>query len=158
MKRIAFVVCFGILLLAAIGNRSHDPKTSPNDGKYRSALSKILTSEKAVDTKREKSDAGDTSSAETPPILVQWQLNALKAVRSEKQVVEALFTQSISLWVSVRDNGTPRNGYAEYLCLLLYDHSMPVGELVIITIFDAAKMASGSMQEIGRFECIREGS
>jgi hypothetical protein len=84
-----------------------------------------------------------------------WRQKAIKAVRSEKQVVEAMFpnNSNASFWASMRDNKTRRDGFAEYLCLVLNDSGMPKGEFVVITIWDAGSMARGVMREIGRHEC-----
>lgn len=82
-----------------------------------------------------------------------WRDKAVDLIRKEKKVVEAMFTQNISLWVSVRDDGTNRDGYADYICLVLGDAGMPKGDFVIIRILDAAALAKEEMKELGRSEC-----
>jgi hypothetical protein len=39
-------------------------------------------------------------------------------VRNEPKVIEAMITDAKVLYVSVRDDGTRRTGYAEYLCMI----------------------------------------
>lgn len=87
-----------------------------------------------------------------------WKENALQAVRDEKTVVEAIFPQGSnnSFWASMRDDGTRRDGFAEYICLVLHDSGMPKGSFLVIHIWNAAEMAKGNMREIGRSECARK--
>lgn len=88
-----------------------------------------------------------------------WMTKALGLLRTEPKIVESLFNQDSprSLWVSVEDDGTRRDGYAEYLCLVLYDAEMPVGGYTVIHVYDAAAMTAGESREIGRFDCERKG-
>lgn len=83
----------------------------------------------------------------------EWRDAALNEIRKEASVVEAMFPQSLSLWVSMRDDGTRRDGFANYLCLILAETGKPSGDLVIVHIWDAANMARENMVEIGRTEC-----
>ena len=46
---------------------------------------------------------------------------ALEEVRKEPKIVEAVITDANVLYVTVKDDGTRRDGYAEYLCQLLKD-------------------------------------
>ncbi|WP_156334080.1 MULTISPECIES: hypothetical protein [unclassified Shinella] len=82
-----------------------------------------------------------------------WRDKAIDLIRKEKVVVEAMFPQRISLWVSVRDDGSRRDGLADYMCLLLSEAGMPKGDLVIIRILDAAALARDEMTELGKSEC-----
>jgi hypothetical protein len=54
----------------------------------------------------------------------------------------------------MRDDGSRRDGFAEYLCLVLHEHGMPKGDLVVIHIWDAAALARNEMREIGKFDCL----
>lgn len=47
---------------------------------------------------------------------------ALIAIKKEAKVKEAMITDADVLYVSVNDDGTKRDGYAEYLCGILRDH------------------------------------
>lgn len=49
---------------------------------------------------------------------------ALNAVKKEKKVKEAIMTEANVLYVSVFDDGTRRDGYAEYLCSVLKDYGV----------------------------------
>lgn len=82
-----------------------------------------------------------------------WRDAALEEVKTERAVIEAMFSQSISLWVSVRDDGTRRDGFARYLCLVLSDAGKPTDEFVVVHVWDAAKMARQEMVELGKAEC-----
>lgn len=82
-----------------------------------------------------------------------WKDTALTDLRGEPKIVEAMFTGASSLWVSVRDDGTNRDGFAEYVCNSLHFAGMPQGDFYVIHIWDAAKMASGENVELGRSEC-----
>ena len=83
-----------------------------------------------------------------------WRDEAVAYLLKEdaKTVVEAMFTQDISLWISVRDDGSRRDGLAEYFCLVLQDF-MPADDMAIITIWDAAAMASDELKELGKSTC-----
>lgn len=87
-----------------------------------------------------------------------WKLKSTQEVRNEKSVVEAMFpdNSNSSFWVSVRDDGSRRDGYADYLCLVLKDSGMPKGKFIVIKIWDAYSMAAGKFKEIGRSECKKD--
>ncbi|MEO1985385.1 MAG: hypothetical protein ABGX47_01880 [Martelella sp.] len=91
----------------------------------------------------------------TAASAADWRDAAVAEIAKEKQVVEVMFSQPISLWALMYDDGSRRDGYAEYLCLVLFSSGMPKGESVIITIWDATAMVQGDMKRIGRFECDR---
>ena len=86
-----------------------------------------------------------------------WMDKAIAMIQGQSKVVEVMFNQDSqrSLWVSMVDDGTRRDGYAESLCIDLFDAGMPVGGFTVIHIWDAGAMATGSMKEIGRYECER---
>lgn len=87
-----------------------------------------------------------------------WRQKALKAVKAEPKVVEAIFPNDArnSFWASVRDDGTRRDGYAEYLCMSLVENGMPKGSFIVIRIWDARAMARSTMREIGKYDCKRD--
>lgn len=87
-----------------------------------------------------------------------WRQKALKTIRAEPKVVEAMFPNDArsSFWASVRDDGTRRDGYAEYLCLSLIESGMPKGSFIVIRIWDARAMAQSKMREIGKYDCKRD--
>lgn len=82
-----------------------------------------------------------------------WRERAIPIVKAEPKVVDAMFSQRRSLWVSVKDDGGRRDGYADYICLTLSDAGMPAGDSVLITIWDAAAMARDELKELGKARC-----
>lgn len=95
--------------------------------------------------------------ASVPALAMEpWQSTALDDIRSEPKVVEAMFPneQSSTLWVSVRDDGTSRDGFAKYLCLSLAMAGMPEGHSVAVHVYDAARMKD-EMRELGGHTCRR---
>ena len=84
-----------------------------------------------------------------------WREQAISVLKTEPKVVDAMFTQDISLWVSMKDDGSRRDGYAEYVCLALYEAGMQNGDFVVIKILDAAALTRDKMVELGRFECAK---
>ncbi|CDZ60471.1 Hypothetical protein NGAL_HAMBI2605_10410 [Neorhizobium galegae bv. orientalis] len=88
-----------------------------------------------------------------------WMDASVAALSKEKKIREVLFSndRSTSLWISVRDDGSRRDGFAESACVTLMESGMPVGAFTVIRIWDAAAMARGEQRELGRFECSRKG-
>ena len=48
---------------------------------------------------------------------------ALKVIREESKIFEAMITDADVLYVSVADDGTRRDGYASYLCEVLRENN-----------------------------------
>lgn len=92
------------------------------------------------------------ASAETQ--LKPWQREALKTVKSEKKVIDARWRmpQTNELWVSMKPDGTPRDGFAQYLCIVLTNAGAPQGELKTVWIYDPANFESG-IQKMGMAAC-----
>jgi hypothetical protein len=83
-----------------------------------------------------------------------WEHEALAVMRREnKSVIETMFPRRGSLWASMRDNGSRRDGYAQTICMQLNEAGKPRSEMVIVRIWDAAAMARGELREIGRADC-----
>lgn len=82
-----------------------------------------------------------------------WRENAITLAKAEKKVIDATWAQAISFWVSVADDGTRRDGFAEYLCLVLTEAGRPAGEFVVVKVWDHAAMVKDNLKEIGRAEC-----
>ncbi|UVC08965.1 hypothetical protein IHQ71_28275 [Rhizobium sp. TH2] len=87
----------------------------------------------------------------------EWRSQAIEQIKTAKVVIDATFTQPSSLWVSVHDDGTRRDGLAESFCVDLFSAGMPVGSSVIITVWDAAAMAREDLVELGKYQCERTG-
>jgi hypothetical protein len=96
---------------------------------------------------------GICAAISAPAAAQGWRDNAVAAIKAEPKVVDAMFTQDISLWVSVPDDGSRRDGLAEFFCLLVHESGMESSDFVIIKVWDAAAMARGDMREIGKTEC-----
>lgn len=85
--------------------------------------------------------------------LASWPDQIIDNIRSESKVVEAMFqNDGRTLWVSMRDDGSVRDGFARYLCLVLGDEPNPPTDFVIVHIWDAARMKD-DLVEIGYSEC-----
>lgn len=82
-----------------------------------------------------------------------WRTKGLELVRAESYVVDAIWSQDISLWVSMKDDGSDRSGYAQVLCFSLRDAGRQPDDFVVIRIYDAAAMARDELRQIGRAEC-----
>lgn len=88
-----------------------------------------------------------------PAAAQDWRDAALTELAAESVVVEAMFAQDRSLWVSVRPDGSNRDGLASYFCLITSDAGRPQGEFVVVRVLDAYRLANDEMETIGRAEC-----
>ena len=86
-----------------------------------------------------------------------WRDDYVEAVRAESGIREAMFTGPVSFWASMSDDGTRRDGFAEFLCVVAMQNGMPVGDFFVIKIWDFHAMLRKEMREIGRFNCERKG-
>lgn len=69
------------------------------------------------------------------PEVKSWSSNYepfLAKVRSEPKVKEALITDAGVLYASVVDDGTPRDGYASYLCELVREFRVDVKRVKVV--------------------------
>jgi len=84
-----------------------------------------------------------------------WREKAITAIRQEPKVADASWPNGNgpSLWITMRDDGTRRDGYAESMCLILGQHGMQAGDFIVIHIYDAAAMTKDEFREIGRYDC-----
>lgn len=80
-----------------------------------------------------------------------WRDAALADVRSEKSVVEAKFANAGTLWVSMVDDGSRRDGFASYLCLSLSDRDRAIR----VRILDAKQLSQGAFVTLGETWCER---
>ena len=81
--------------------------------------------------------------------------DAKLAIAKEKQVLDFVLepTNAVALQVAVRDDGSARHGYAEYLCLILADYDFDMTD-TSVRVVDAAKVASSN----GDFRSISLGA
>ena len=56
----------------------------------------------------------------------------LGLVKSEPKVKDAVITDADVLYVIVIDDGTKRDGYAEYLCQVLKDNQSDIGRITVV--------------------------
>jgi len=56
---------------------------------------------------------------------------ALNAVKKEKKIKEAIMTEANVLYAAVLDDGTRRDGYAEYLCNVLKEYGVKMRVKVV---------------------------
>ncbi|WP_321383596.1 hypothetical protein [Rhizobium sp.] len=86
--------------------------------------------------------------------LKPWQSKALKAVKSEKKVVDAKWRspENNMLWVAMQPDGSLRDGFAQYLCLVPMNAGAPEGDLKTVWIYDPANFESG-IQKMGMAAC-----
>lgn len=78
--------------------------------------------------------------------------SALEAVRSETQVHGADWRHH-RLLVLMRDDGSRRDGFAEYLCMVVAEHNVqpPPGQFVSVRVWDAANPEAE--RELGMAVC-----
>lgn len=83
-----------------------------------------------------------------------WRADAVDQVKLEaKQVLEAYWSQPISFWAFVRDNGKNRDGLAGVLCYALDSAGRPEGEFVAITIWAAFTRDGDGLKQLGKATC-----
>lgn len=83
--------------------------------------------------------------ATIPTFAFAWQDEAIKRIKQENIVADAVMGGPFSLWVSVKSNGTNRDGLAEYMCLLIDNK-----KTVVIRILNVANLD----ETLGRFNCL----
>ena len=114
-----------------------------------------LEAEKVAAAKIEAEQAAAKAAAEAAAATTAWREKAITAIRQEPRVADASWPNGNgpSLWITMRDDGTRRDGYAESMCLILGQNGMPAGDFIVIHIYDAAAMAREEFREIGRYDC-----
>lgn len=71
----------------------------------------------------------------------------------EPSVKDALWTTERILKIGMFDTGSPRDGYAEYACQVLYEHGFK-GRRVWVQIVDIVKLTrKGKWERIGEARC-----
>ena len=59
---------------------------------------------------------------------------ALTEIQKEPKIKEAIITDANVLYVSVEDDGTKRDGYAEYLCEILKEHKATTNWVKVVKV------------------------
>ena len=76
----------------------------------------------------------DNQSTVTETINGNENEKAIEEIRKEEKVKEALITEANVLYVSVLDDGTRRDGYAQYLCEVLKDFNTSVKRVKVVEV------------------------
>lgn len=66
------------------------------------------------------------------PMENQGNMAALAEIKGEPKISEAIITEANVLYASVQDDGTNRNGYAEYLCQVLKSHNASCNRVKVV--------------------------
>jgi len=92
--------------------------------------------------------------------LKPWQQKALQLLKQEKKVVDAFWRMPSRniLFIAMQPDGGRKDGYAEYVCMLLADAGAPKGELKMVQVYDPAtfrayKERTGSGSSMGMAAC-----
>ncbi|PHQ99527.1 MAG: hypothetical protein COB39_03480 [Marinosulfonomonas sp.] len=85
--------------------------------------------------------------------LEPWQIKGAELAKAEPTIYDAYWNQNISLWLSMVDDGSSRNGYAEVVCRLLTDAGRPQGEFVAIRVYSYSSIRNGELNQIGKAIC-----
>ena len=59
---------------------------------------------------------------------------ALTEIRKEEKIKEAFINDASVLYVSVEDDGTKRNGYANYLCEMLHEQNSTIKTIRVMKV------------------------
>jgi len=79
---------------------------------------------------------GDSTPAEKPQDNANNK-KALEEIRKEKKITEAIITDANVLYVSVDDDGTKRDGYAQYLCGILTENAATTKWVKVVKVGSA---------------------
>ena len=88
-----------------------------------------------------------------------WHENALRLVKAETKILDATWKSASAnvLHAAMKSDGTRRDGFAQYLCMLFSDAGAPKGELKTVFIYDPATYEAyqngGSGSDIGIAAC-----
>jgi hypothetical protein len=58
----------------------------------------------------------------------------LQIIKAEPKVLDAIITDANVLYVSVKDDGTSRDGYASYLCEVLREKNSKVDQVKVVKV------------------------
>lgn len=95
------------------------------------------------------SDTTQPDQPATPSPSAEQLADALEAIEAEPRVISAAWQDDSlpSLLVGVADDGTNRDGYAEYICLILADHRVYGG---VVHVMDSY---AEDWTELGKHWC-----
>lgn len=75
----------------------------------------------------------------------------LAEVKSGSTTKSAMWSQDMSLWISVIDDGTRRDGYAQYACEVVRQKG--IRDYVVVHVWDAFAMMRNEFKELGKARC-----
>lgn len=81
------------------------------------------------------------------------QLTVAEVIKKEPLVKDASLDEWGTLLVGVIDDGTRRDGFAEYLCLAIADHPSKPTAPKIVRVMDATASLRGEWRELGKAFC-----
>lgn len=71
----------------------------------------------------------------------------------EPTAKDAIWTSSTTFKVGVLDDGSRRDGYAQYVCMVAYEHGLK-GHRVWVQVIDIVKLANqGDWEVLGESRC-----
>jgi len=92
--------------------------------------------------------------------LKPWQKKALELVKKEKKVLDAFWRMPSRniLFIAMKPDGSRKDGFAQYVCMLLADAGAPKGELKMVEVHDPAtfrayREKTGSGGSMGMAAC-----
>lgn len=80
---------------------------------------------------------------------------ALEEIKKEPKVKEAIITDANVLYVSVEDDQTRRDGYAQYICEVLREHKSTIGWVKVVKVGSANEENSDNAYGVllGEYMC-----
>ena len=88
-----------------------------------------------------------------PELTAEHQAVLSHFKNNEKTAKDAIWTSESVFKVGVLDNGTPRDGYASYVCEVLRDHGFG-SKRIMVKIVDIAKLVrTGKWVNLGETMC-----
>lgn len=115
-RTIKWVIFVGVFIVMCLFVNKSIPS------KENQSMNLIINAEKLIE------EGKDTSRS------INGNTKALAEIRKEPKVKEALITDANVLYVSVIDDGTRRDGYAEYLCQILADNNATMSWVKVIKV------------------------
>ena len=78
---------------------------------------------------------------------------AMKEIKAEKKVLDASWGpyKGSSLYVAVENDGTKRDGYAQYLCMVLNDYNIKGVVIHVMTLKNMKKY--NTKNDLGNYIC-----
>jgi hypothetical protein len=90
--------------------------------------------EEKVTTQTEINSTTTSTKVENPNAEKEANEKALIAIRKEKKVAEAFLSDANVLYISVKDDGTRRDGYAEYICQVIKENGSKIDRVKVTKV------------------------